>query len=68
MTTGEEPLDGEALSAIDLLIARLLLKEVDADLVAELQRPEIEPVLEALEPGVAASLATLAAAPAAVSR
>ena len=42
---------GAARGAICGLLARIFLKEVDADFVASLARPEIADVFEALEPG-----------------
>ena len=41
---------------IDLLVSRVLLVELDGDLVALLRQPEIRSVLEAVETGVGAAL------------
>ena len=41
---------------IDLLISRVLLVELDGDLVALLRQPEIRSVLQAVEPGVGTAL------------
>lgn len=42
------------LSVVDLLLARIFLKEVDAELLGELARPEVAEVMEQLEPGFTA--------------
>ncbi len=42
---------GETLAPIEALLARVFLKEVDADLVAALAQPALADALEALAPG-----------------